>query len=55
MYQVVVKKFIDVGIKKVRFEGTNEDCIRWMSKHRWGYYELMGPDGRLRSYMLRDM
>jgi hypothetical protein len=52
MYRVVVKKFIEVGIVKVRFEGSNEDCVRWMSQHRWGYYELMGPDGRLRSYML---
>lgn len=26
MYQVVVKKWIDVGIKRVRFEGTNEEC-----------------------------
>lgn len=55
MYQVVVKKWIDVGIKRVRFEGTNEECVLWMSQHRWGYYDLMGPDGRLCSYMLRSV
>jgi len=52
MYQVVVKKFIDVGIKRTRFTGTKEECVRWMTNHRWGYYELLGPDGRLRSYVL---
>lgn len=52
MYTVVVRKFIDVGIKKVRFTGTQEECIRWMTNHRWGYYDLLGPDGRLRSYVL---
>jgi hypothetical protein len=52
MYQVVVKKYIEVGIKQVRFTGSNEECINWMTNHRWGYYDLLGPDGRLRSYML---
>jgi len=52
IYTVVVKKFIDVGIKKVRFTGTREECRHWMNNHRWGYYDLLGPDGRLRSYVL---
>lgn len=51
-YTVVVKKFYDVGIKKVRFVGLREDCTRWMTNHRWGYYELLGPDGLPRSYLL---
>ena len=53
MHQVVVKKFIDVGIKKVRFQGTYEECVAWMCKHRWGYYEVMAPCGRLKSYLLK--
>lgn len=53
MYTVVVKKYIEVGIVKVRFVGTNEECVKWMCNHRWGYYDLLGPDGRLRSYVLR--
>ena len=53
MYQVVIKKYMEVGIKKVRFQGTNEECIRWMSQHRWGYYDLLAPNGRQCSYVLR--
>ena len=52
MYQVVIKKLMNVGIKKVRFVGTNEECVRWMTEHRWGYYDLLGPDGRQRSFVL---
>lgn len=55
MFQVVVRKFMEVGIKRVRFTGSNEECIRWMSKHRWGYYDLLGPDGRLRSFVLKQI
>lgn len=55
MYSVVVKKFIEVGIKKVRFIGTNEECVRWMSSRRWGYYDLLDPNGRMCSYVLRDV
>lgn len=54
MYQVVVKKYIEVGIKKIRFQGSNDECVRWMSQHRWGYYDLLAPNGQLCSYMLRD-
>ncbi len=53
MFQVVVKKYMEVGIKKVRFQGTNEECIAWMCNHRWGHYDLLGPEGRQRSYVLR--
>lgn len=54
LHQVVVKKYIDVGIKKVRFEGTYSQCLLWMVNHRWGYYEVMDANGRLKSYVLRD-
>ena len=53
MYQVVIKKYMEVGIKKVRFQGSNEECIRWMSQHRWGYYDLLAPNGCQCSYVLR--
>ena len=54
MHRVVVRKFIEVGIIKVRFTGTREECVKWMSKHRWGYYDLLNEQGRMCSFLLKD-
>lgn len=52
MYKVVVKKFYEVGLVRVKFTGTYDECVSFLSSHRWGYYELLNKDNRLTSYIL---
>lgn len=50
--RVVNADLIEVGIEKVLFRGTRDQCLAWMRRNRRRNGTLMYANGRLASYVL---